>query len=289
MLSVFLSVFRQARLWLGALMIGWCAAAGAQGAPNSVAIVMDRQGDVEVSNASQSARVNLLDYLPVDAQLRLAKGSSSTVVYLATSQEWTFTGPGRYRLSGAQPVAMEGAAPTTRAVPKSSSSVLQRMEPAQRERMTLGAVVMRTVGPLRVRSPDSVDVLQPRVTLLWHNPSRMTVRVVVQSAVSSAVVAQAELDGERWTTPQALPPGDYVWRVESSTDAAARARPGRFRVVDPGDERMARYRDPASSFSDRLSRAMQLEADELPHDAQLIWLELANERPQEESLKAWLR
>jgi hypothetical protein len=34
---------------------------------------------------------------------------------------------------------------------------------------------------------------------------------------------------------------------------------------------------------------MQLEADELPHDAQLIWLELANERPQEESLKAWLR
>jgi hypothetical protein len=85
------------------------------------------------------------------------------------------------------------------------------MEPAQRERMTLGAVVMRTVGPLRVRSPDSVDVLQPRVTLLWHNPSRMTVRVVVQSAVSSAVVAQAELDGERWTTPQALPPGDYAW------------------------------------------------------------------------------
>ena len=284
-----LSFLRRARIALGVLLIAGTTAAGAQASGGSVAIVMDRQGDVEVSTAGQSVRVNLLDYLPAEAQLKLAKGGTATVVYLATSQEWAFTGPGRYRLAGAQPVAMEGAAPAARAVPKSSSSVLQRMEPAQRERMTLGAVVMRTVGPLRVRSPDSVDVLQPRVTLLWHNPSRQAVRVVVQSAVSSAVVAQAELDGERWTTPQALPPGDYLWRVESLTDAATRTRAGRFRVVDPGDERNALYRDRPISFADRLARAMQLEADELPHDAQLLWLELASERPQEETLKAWLR
>lgn len=284
-----ISAFRRARLWLGVLMISLSAAAGAQTASNSVAIVMDRQGDVEVTSTGQRARVNLLDYLPAEAQLKLAKGSTSTIVYLSTSQEWTFTGPGRYRLSAPLPAAIEGAAPTTRAVPKSSSSVLQRMETTQRERMTLGALVMRSAVPLRLRSPDNVDVLQPRVTLLWHNPRKQMVRVVVQSAVSSAVVAQAELGGEGWTAPQALPPGDYEWHVELSTDSAKRTHAGRFRVVDPGDERHAKYRDRATSFSERLARAMQLEADNLPHDAQLILQELANERPEEETLKAWLR
>jgi hypothetical protein len=282
--------FRRAWHWLGVVLITLSTAAGAQTASSSVAIVMDRQGDIEVTSSGQRARVNLLDYLPAESQIKLARGSTSTIVYLSTSQEWILVGPGRYRLGASLPVVLDGAAPTARAVPKSSSGVLQRMETSQRERMTLGALVMRSAVPLpRLRSPDNMDVLQPRVTLLWHNPRQQMVRVVVQSATNSAEVARVDVADEKWTVQQALPPGDYEWHVALLNDSPKRTQLGRFRVVDPSDDRHARYRDRATTFSERLARAMQLEADNLPHDAQLIWQELSIERPQEETLKAWLR
>lgn len=281
---------RRFGLWLLLTMVMLCVpgpALHAQAA--SVAIVMDRQGDVDVLSGGRRARLGLLDYLPADAELALPRGATGTLVYLATSQEWVFNGPGRYRMAAGQPQVLEGAAPVARSAPRGPAGALQRMEPAQRERMTLGAVVMRAVGPLRLVSPDSADLLPGAPTLLWQNPNAQRVRVTVQSSVTGGVVAQTELADERWTLPAGLPPGDYSWRVEAASDATTRTRIGRFRVVDSSDPRVARFAATADSFADRLARAMLLEADELPHDALLLWRALAAERPAEDALKPWLR
>lgn len=272
-----------------AMTLGLSAAARAQG----VAMAVDRAGDVEVSAGGKSGRLNVLDYLPADAEVRLAAGASATLVYLATSQEWQFTGPGRYRLQAAQPSALQGAAPKARGVPAPSAQAMAKMEPAQRERMALGAVVMRATGPLRIVGPNGVDVLDMRPTLLWQAPDDQQVKVSVFGEESKKPVVQAVVSGSQWRVPAELPPGDYTWRAETVADQQpnqqATARTGRFTIIPDVDARRARIGAEPAGFSQRVARAVQLESEDLPHDALVLWRALAAERPEEESLRQWAK
>ena len=132
-----------------------------------VAMVLDRAGTVEAILAGKARRLNVLDYLAADSEVRLAGAASATLVYLASSREWQFTGPGRYRLKADAPTVLQGAAPKARGVPAPSAQAMVKLETAQRERLALGAMVMRGDGPLRIVSPNGVDVLTNQPTLIW--------------------------------------------------------------------------------------------------------------------------
>ena len=259
-------------------------AAHAQG----VAMAVDRTGDVDVVAAGKTARLNVLDYLPPDAEVRLAAGAVATLVYLASSQEWQFTGPGRYQLKAGQPAVLQGAAPKVRGVPAPSAQALARMEPTQRERMGLGAIVMRASGPLRIVSPNDMDLLDARPTLLWQAADGQPVRITVADS-NKATAAQTVTSANQWTVPASLPPGDYTWRAEIVSDTPGAPRTGRFRIIAADDPRRARIGNAAEGFGPRVARAMMLENEDLPHDALLMWRQLAAERPEEESLKQWAR
>ena len=262
------------------------AVAHAQG----LAMAVDRTGDVEVAAGGKSARLNVLDYLPPDAEVRLAGGASATLVYLATSQEWQFTGPGRYRLQADKPVVLQGAAPKASGVPAPSAQAMAKLEPTQRQRMALGAVVMRGIGSLRIVSPNNVDVLATRPTLLWNLTEALPVRISVFGQPSPSVpVAQTITTAMQWTLPTALPAGDYTWRADIISETSSGSRSGRFRVIDSSDGRRARIAPMAEGFSQRVAYAVMLETEDLPHDALLVWRSLAAERPEEESLKQWAR
>lgn len=259
-------------------------AAHAQG----VAMAVDRTGDVDVTAAGKTLRLNVLDYLPPDAEVRLAAGAAATLVYLASSQEWQFTGPGRYQLKAAQPTVLQGAAPKARGVPAPSAQAMAKMEPAQRERMALGAIVMRASGPLRIVSPNDMDLLDVRPTLLWQAANGQPVRITIIDS-NKAAAAQTVTTANQWTLPVALPAGDYIWRVEIVSDTPTAPRNGRFRIIAADDPRRARIVPTAEGFGPRVARAMMLENEDLPHDALLMWRQLAAERPEEESLKQWAR
>ena len=271
--------------WILAMLLSAHGASQAQG----VAMALDRMGDVEVAASGKTARLNVLDYLAPDAELRLPASTSATIVYLATSQEWQFSGPGRYRLQAGQPQALQGAAPKSRGVPAPSAQAMARLEPTQRERMALGAVVMRSIGPLRIVGPNNVDLLGGQPTLLWQTNATSAVRVSVTAAGSQAPMAQTVTTALQWTVPSELPPGDYIWRVEVAADTPGMARSGRFRIIDSSDEKRARIGQPPTSFAQRVAYAVMLESEELPHDALLLWRALAAERPDEESLRQWAR
>lgn len=255
-----------------------------------VAMALDRAGDVEVASATKSGRLNVLDYLAPDAELRLPTASSATVVYLATSQEWQFAGPGRYKLQAGQPVVLQGAAPKARGLPAPSTQAIAKMEPTQRERMALGAVVMRSGGPVRIVSPNNVDVASTRPTLLWQTTENNPVRISVLAAGASTPLAQTVTQAMQWTLPEELAPGDYSWRTEVASDTPGPARSGRFRIIGSDDERRGRLGGQVpGEFAQRVARAMMLESEDLPHDALLIWRTLAAERPDEEALRKWAR
>lgn len=253
-----------------------------------VAMVLDRSGVVESHAQGQTKRLNVLDYLAAESELRLQAGATASLVYLATSREWQFTGPGSYRLRPDQPNVMKGAAPKVRGLPAPSTQAMARMEPAQRERLALGAMVMRGDGPLRIVSPNGVDLLSARPTLLWLAGEGQAVRVAVLDE-GKQTLAEAVVKDMQWTLPEALPPGDYTWRVETASGEATTPRLGRFRVIGEDDARHALTRDAPAEFAERVARAVLLESHDLPHDALLAWRALAAERPDEELLKQWAR
>lgn len=254
-----------------------------------LAMVLDRTGDVEVTSAGKNARLNLLDYLAAGTELRLPAGAAATLVYLPSSQEWQFTGPGRYRLQPDKPSALQGPAPRARAMPAPASQAMAKMEPAQRERMALGAVVMRGNAALRIVSPNNVDVLNAQPTLLWQAAAGSSVRVTVSPVDSQAVSAQTVTSAMQWTVPAELPAGEYAWRAEVLSDPNGISRAGRFKIIATADERRKKIGPMPTSFPQRVARAVTLESESLPHDALLLWRALSAERPEEETIKQWAR
>lgn len=254
-----------------------------------LAMVLDRTGEVEITAAGKTGRMNLLDYLPAGAELRLPAGAAATLVYLPTSQEWQFAGPGRYRLQPDKPSALQGPAPKARAMPAPASQAMAKLEPAQRERMALGAVVMRGNTALRIVSPNNVDVLNTQPTLLWQAAGGSSVKVSVSPVDSQSVSAQTVTSAMQWTVPAELPAGDYEWRAEVLSDTSSAMRTGRFRVIDATDERRKKIGRMPASFPQRVARAVMLEGESLPHDALLMWRALSAERPEEETIKQWAR
>lgn len=255
-----------------------------------IAMALDRTGAVEVIAGGKTTPLAVLDYMPPDAELRLPAGASATLVYLQTSREWQFAGPGRYRLQAGQPAVLQGAAPKARGVPAASSQAMAKLEPAQRERMALGAVVMRASSPLRIVGPNNVDVLDTRPTLLWLVTEGRPVRVTVSPAGSASPAAQTVTSAMQWKVPADLPPGDYVWRTEIATDESVTPAGGKFHLIELTDERRKRIDSQVpAGFAPRVARAVMLESEDLPHDALLLWRGLAAERPDEPSITRWAK
>jgi hypothetical protein len=254
-----------------------------------LAMVLDRTGEVEVTASGKTARVNLLDYLPAGAELRLSTGAAATLVYLPSSQEWQFAGPGRYRLQPDKPSVMQGPTPKVRAMPVPASQAMAKLEPAQRERMALGAVVMRGNTALRIVSPNNVDVLNARPTLLWQTADGSSVRITVTPADSQTMTAQTVTSAMQWTVPAELTAGEYEWRVELLSDPDGMSRTGRFKIIDDTDVRRKKMSLIPTRFPQRVARAVTLESESLPHDALMLWRALSAERPEEETIKQWAR
>lgn len=257
-----------------------------------VAMVLDRTGEVEVGVLAKVAKLKLLDYLPADAELRVPASGGATLVYLATSQEWQFEGPGRYRLAPGQPTVLEGKPPQARGLPPASSQALAKLEPVQRERMALGAMVMRSAALLRTLGPKDADVLDARPTLMWQSTSEAPVRVSVYRAGSNVALAQAVTQDTQWRPPADLPAGPYIWEVEFVSDPSGSMVRGRFQVLAASDARRVRLGPvppEQAAFSRRLAYALMLESEGLVHDALPLWRALAAERPDEDLLKKWAR
>ena len=276
-------------LLLAALLTPWLPRGPARAATRNAAITMDRVGGAELVVDDKPVRLNLLDYLPVGAQLRLPAGARVSLVYLSTSTEWVFAGPGRYQMLAEAPSTLSGAPPAKGVNTVSPLQDWHRVDPARRERMSLGAAVTRSGLAIRIVGPDECDVLGNPPTLVWQSTRAQRVRVTVHAAATMAMVAQAELDGDRWAAQAPLPPGDYAWRVAPVTGDVLRGAVARFRVVDGEAARYRYLRSAPTDFAPRLARALMLDAEGFTHDAQLILASLAAERPDEPELETWRR
>jgi hypothetical protein len=125
--------------------------------------------------------------------------------------------------------------------------------------------------------------------LLWQASDQQQLRVSVFGEESKKPLLQELVTGNQWRVSPDLPPGDYTWRVEALNEQQPTARSGRFTIIPEIDARRARLGAEPGSFAQRVARAVQLESEDLPHDALILWRALAAERPDEEALRQWAR
>lgn len=253
-----------------------------------VAFITDIKGEV----ASHGTRRPLLLAELVEGQkLSVMKSVSLVVMFIRSGAEFSLKGPGEYEIRGMEIIALQGSSPSVRAtrwrpepgkvveISKSATASF-RMRSAASSTARVSAPVFQKVYPVDTR----IATLQP--TLHWGGGA-MPYTIVVSA--DGKEIFRGDAEANFLKLPITLAPGKkYVWTATSTTQ---RLGPLAFSTLT--QEELKRLADlqpgAAASFSDRLMYAFTLRSLDARQDANEVWGELAQERPDLPELAALAR
>jgi hypothetical protein len=252
-----------------------------------LALVVDRVGTVSIADAGAARPLATLAVLPAGTRLQLEPASSLTLLYVASGDEYTVSGPG-----GAQ-VDAAGISTTQGAVARRRAPGAARPVQLRGDALAMGGVVMRS-GGLRARQPAGMLTAPPE-RFAWEAFARSDRYVVELRDAAGTVVFEGRVQGLALPFPASLalrPQERYTWTVAVSGDSALALTSGaNFTVAsdDVRDEaRRVRPTDGAA-FSDRLVYALWLEQVGAVGEARQMWQSLAEQRPDDDALTARAR
>lgn len=250
-----------------------------------LAVVVDAKGKIVSEQKGRASQpVRMLDYLPAQADITLAAGAQLQLVYLGTSQRWQVDGPARLMLATDAPKSVSGAPPRALSSNKGAGQALAAIEPAHRERMALGAVVMRSNDQLRMLGPVEEKVLPYRVTLRWQGTGRCRVRLM--AAHDAIPLLDVSTTDARYALATPLPAGRYTWVLEELGKPGA-VKTAEFDVLAAEAPDYADYFTGEADAAVRVMQAAELERAGYHHDARLLWEQVASQRPEQEGLQLW--
>ena len=252
-----------------------------------VALVIDRVGSVSLGDAGAKRAVATLAILPAGTRLQLEPASSLTLLYVASGDEYTVSGPGGAQVDAAGISTTQGAVALRRA-PGVTKPVQLRSEA-----LAMGGVVMRS-GGLRARHPAGVLTAPPE-RFAWEAFARNDRYVVEVRDAPGTVVFEGRAQGLMLPFPTSLalkPQERYTWTVTVVGDSAlALTSGGSFIVASDEVRDEAKRVRPAdgAAFSDRLVYALWLEQVGATGEARQMWQALAEQRPDDDALMARAR
>lgn len=274
------AIYRPAR-WLLVLVL---AVGAAVVSAQAVAVVTNVKGEVTGTVASVSAPVALLSELSQGADVTLQPGALLNLVYLQSGVEFQLSGPARVTIGASEPRSLSGKGPVARSSVVAAETVKLQ---TQNGRVVLGGIVMRGVGPERLKLLEPTGkVLDQRPEFAWLMPPGTTqVRVVLRDEGSDKVLVSVPVSGTRWKPDDSvvLQPGvNYLWSVEASLPGTGNlVRSSYFSLVSEPERRRMEALRPGSdaAFSDRLIYASLLEQARYVSESKKWWQQLARERP----------
>jgi len=211
----------------------------AQALPRSCAVVTDLSGTASLQRAGAPHALAVLDYLFAADELQLERG---TTVELVTTdgpgRVYTLSGPGRFGLRAAVPVALDARGAVAARDPAQDWRALQldagalgRASVSLRGAPDGAIALLAPVGTVRV---DDLDRL--RWTRPYGRPSaRWTYELRLVDADGTLVFATRTGATElAWPGPRpGMPARPYLWTVIGTTPDGRRAEgSAEFRVVD---------------------------------------------------------
>lgn len=247
-----------------------------------VAVVTDVRGGATLGGGK--APVPMLSPLGAGERVGLAPGASISVLYYSDGAQFDARGPGVVVVDAAALRGDDGAAVTARSV---RDAPRMRLAPSG---LVQGAVVMRNLG-LRIVAP-APQVLSLRPTLAWTD-SRTDVSYDVALMGPAGVRLFAVTTSERTVAVPdslSLQPGatyavEVTARVRGEVAQVARSA---F-VVASGSLRtdaLALAPPPNAGTAERVAYALWLDQNGLRDEARRWWAALAQERPDEATLRA---
>jgi hypothetical protein len=247
----------------------------AQAAP--IALVTDVVGDAKLA-AGPSETLKLLTELNSGVEILVADNAQLVVFYLADGAEYTFNGPGRYRLQVRAPEALRGAAPLRKATP----TVYKNLR-LKTERVAQGALATR--GDPILLFPVNEVVLDGNAAFAWR-PYAPDVayqfELVDESGTRLLFAETRDTEIRLPPTMRLLPGATYYWSVRGR-DAAGNTfyRPAEFRIAELALRNRLEAALPTAdaSFSERVLYAALLDQAGCVSAAQAQRRVLGVERP----------
>lgn len=262
------------------------AAAAAPAAAQNVAMITDISGRV-----TGQVPVTILAEIRADTRMQLEAGGRLVVIYLASGDEYTFTGPAQIQFRATEPQVVSGAKPLKKSNPlgKGSNVTIRPVSVAQ------AAFVMRSGRPtarIKLLTLSGTKTLEMAPEFRWQEVEPGTKYRFDLTDDTGKSLYDAEVAGASLKLPASLQLREgmsYTWEVSTrSPDGRRYVSAGDFSIATQELRAEAESLRPAAGapVSERVTYAAWLEQEQLKDEARKYWRALAAERPEDERLKA---
>jgi hypothetical protein len=275
-------------LLFAALIIG--AGTTVHGA--SVAMVTDLQGKAAMPGEGKSREVAILSELAAGAQVQLDAGASMVVLYLASGDEYAFTGPAQIAFRAERPEVTKGAQPQKRVPTLSKGGRDIRIRPLG---IASGAMVMRSARPgarIQLLSLSGTRTLDVQPEFRWQDVQPGTKYEIEIRDDTGRMLYETQASATTLKLPAAvalIEGTTYTWEVSARlADGRKYSSAGDFSIAPASLRAQADSLRPATNapLSARVAYAVWLEQMNLKDEARKFWRVLAAERPEDARLKA---
>ena len=273
------------RGWIMTIALG-LALAPAWAAAQNIVIVTDVSG-----NVSGQEKIAMLSELGANTRLQIDGGGKLVVIYLASGDEYSFTGPAQVLLQTSGPQMLSGAIPQkkTSLLGKNSAVIVKPVH------VTQAAVVMRGIRPaarIKLLSPAGTRTLDPSPQFRWEGFEQgLAYHFELTDDTGHAIYA-VEIQETNLSLPSSVQLQEgatHTWEISTRTaDGRRYVSTSDFAVASAAVRSDAQALRPGAnaSVSERVAYATWLSRMELREEARKFWKSLAAERPEEPALKA---
>jgi CHAT domain-containing protein len=281
-----LSLFGNVPLLALLIAAGW-GTAHAQ----SVAMVTDVQGRAATQPVSgKPLTLAITTEIAGEATVRVEAGARLSVLYLASGDEYAFSGPAQIRFGKTAPQVLSGAPAQQRAVAKQGTVATMRLGS-----VTQAGLVMRggnATGRLQLLTLAGTRTLEAVPEFRWQAVASVDVYHFRLSNHMGQVLHEADVRETAYRLPPAVRLAretTYAWEVSAQfADGRRHTGVGDFRVAAPELAAAVAAARPAADapVAERVVYALWLEQQQLRDEARRHWRALLAERPDDSGLAA---
>ncbi|GAA6138790.1 hypothetical protein NBRC116583_25370 [Arenicella sp. 4NH20-0111] len=272
------------------LLITFCAFSYPAHGAESVAMIADLEGQGTILNGGNSAPAGILVEVEAGSELGLQEGSSLTLFYFASSEEYTYKGPVKLLVDDAQPTLLSGEEGNRRNL---NLTKLADIASEDEDNIGLGVLKLRNFEKpkLQLLTPVDTSVIADQIRFTWSEvDGAKTYKFILSNELGKKIVDQSV--NKTWIelpSDSKLTSGEeYTWEIIAKVSEQSEYRAhAYFNIAEDYIASQVESSRPAktASFSEQVVYARLLEKLGLKQDAQEIWRELVTLKPNSKLLQ----
>jgi hypothetical protein len=272
------------------LVIGVSFCANAE-ADSNIAMIADIEGPGAITVAGNNQAADILDELAAGSEISLEDGSKLTLFYFASSEEYTYDGPGEILIENQQPKLVSGKQANTRNL---NMAKLADIAAEDEGGIGLGVLKLRNFEKpkLQLLAPVDTKIIAMQPKFSWLPVAGASSYKFILSNELGKNIANISVSDNWVNLPvdtKLMSGEEYTWEIVVQTAEPAEYRAHAYFSIAEDyviDQVESSRPDTAARFSEKIVYARLLEKLGLKHDAKTIWQELVVLKPNNALLQA---